>query len=126
VASDGWVLRPDGPGRPHPRSFGTFTNVLGPRVRDGDLPLATAVHKMTGLPAARLGMTDRGVLRPGAVADIAVLDPETVTDRSTYDDPWQLSTGVRHVLVAGEQALADGALTGARAGGVLRRNAPPP
>jgi N-acyl-D-amino-acid deacylase len=121
VASDGWVLRPDGPGRPHPRSFGTFTNVLGPRVREGDLPLAAAVHKMTGLPAARLGMTDRGVLRPGAVADIAVLDPATVTDRSTYDDPWQLSTGVAHVLVAGEQVLSDGGLTGRRPGRVLRR-----
>lgn len=126
VASDGWVLRPAGPGRPHPRSFGTFTRVLGPHVRDGDLPLVTAVHKMTGLPAARLGMADRGVLRPGAVADIAVIDPATVTDRSTYDDPWQLSTGVQHVLVAGEQVLADGGLTGARPGRVLRRSSPPP
>jgi N-acyl-D-amino-acid deacylase len=121
VASDGWELRPDGPGRPHPRSFGTFTRVLGPYVRDGDLPLAAAVHKMTGLPAARLGMADRGVLRPGAVADVAVLDPATVTDRSTYDAPWQLSTGVQHVLVAGEPVLADGVLTGARPGRVLRR-----
>jgi N-acyl-D-amino-acid deacylase len=126
VASDGWVLRPDGPGRPHPRSFGTFTRVLGRYVRDGDLSLAAAVHKMTGLPAARLGMPDRGVLRPGAVADIAVLDPATVTDRSTFDDPWQLSTGVHHVLLAGEPVLADGVLTGARPGRVLRRSAPPP
>jgi N-acyl-D-amino-acid deacylase len=125
VASDGWVLRPDGPGRPHPRSFGTFARVLGPYVRDGDLSLAAAVHKMTGLPAARLGMHDRGVLRPGAVADIAVLDPETVTDRSTYDDPWQLSTGVHHVLVAGEPVLADGTPTGIRPGRVLRRHPAP-
>jgi N-acyl-D-amino-acid deacylase len=126
VASDGWVLRPEGRGRPHPRSFGTFARVLGPYVRDGDLSLAAAVHKMTGLPAGRLGMTDRGVLRPGAVADIAVLDPTTVTDRSTYDDPWQLSTGVQHVLVAGEQVLSHGGLTGARPGRVLRRSTPPP
>jgi N-acyl-D-amino-acid deacylase len=124
VASDGWVLRPDGTGRPHPRSFGTFTRVLGPHVRDGDLPLAAAVHKMTGLPATRLGMADRGVLRPGAVADIAVLDPATVTDRSTYDDPWQLSAGVHHVLVGGEPVLSQGCLTGARPGRVLRRRAP--
>jgi N-acyl-D-amino-acid deacylase len=122
VASDGWVLRPEGHGRPHPRSFGTFTRVLGPYVRGGDLTLAAAVHKMTGLPAARLGMADRGVLRPGAVADVAVLDPATVTDRSTFDEPWQLSAGVRHVLVAGEPVLADGAPTGARPGGVLRRS----
>jgi N-acyl-D-amino-acid deacylase len=121
VASDGWVLRPEGAGRPHPRSFGTFTRVLGRHVRDGDLPLTAAVHKMTGLPASRLGMADRGVLRPGAVADLAVLDPMTVADRSTYDDPWQLSTGVRHVLVAGELVLADGVPTGARPGRVLRR-----
>jgi N-acyl-D-amino-acid deacylase len=115
------VLRPEGAGRPHPRSFGTFTRVLGRHVRDGDLPLTAAVHKMTGLPASRLGMADRGVLRPGAVADLAVLDPMTVADRSTYDDPWQLSTGVRHVLVAGELVLADGVPTGARPGRVLRR-----
>lgn len=121
VASDGWELAPDGPGRPHPRSFGTFTRVLGRYVRGGDLTLAAAVHKMTGLPAARLGMRDRGVLRPGAVADVAVLDPDSVTDRSTYDDPWQLSTGVHHVLVAGTPVLADGVLTGARPGRVLRR-----
>jgi N-acyl-D-amino-acid deacylase len=99
--------------------------VLGPYVRDGDLPLAAAVHKMTGLPAARLGMSDRGVLRPGAVADIAVLDPRTVTDRSTYDNPWQLSEGVRHVLVGGEPVLSEATLTGARPGRVLRRAAPP-
>jgi N-acyl-D-amino-acid deacylase len=71
-------------------------------------------------------VADRGVLRPGAVADIAVIDPATVTDRSTYDDPWQLSTGVQHVLVAGERVLADGILTGARPGRVLRRSSPPP
>jgi len=126
VASDGWVLRPRGDGHPHPRSFGTFTRVLGRHVRDGDLPLVAAVHKMTGLPAARLGMADRGVLRPGAVADIAVLDPATVVDRSTYDEPWQLSEGVHHVLVAGVPVLRDGRLTGARPGRVLRRPAPLP
>ncbi len=123
VASDGWVLTPTGEGRPHPRSFGTFTRVLGRHVRAGDLALADAVRKMTALPASRLGMTDRGVLAPGAVADVAVFDPATVADRSTYDDPWQLSTGVRHVLVRGEAVLADGVPTGARPGGVLRRPA---
>ncbi|WP_028932657.1 N-acyl-D-amino-acid deacylase family protein [Pseudonocardia spinosispora] len=123
VASDGWVLRPDGDGQPHPRSFGTFPRVLGGYVRAGDLGLADAVHKMTGLPAARLGMTDRGMLRPGAVADITVFDPESISDRSTYDEPWQLATGVRHVFVAGRPVLTDGALTGARPGRVVRRTA---
>jgi N-acyl-D-amino-acid deacylase len=124
VASDGWVLRPSGPGQPHPRSFGTFARVLGRYVREGaDLALAEAVRKMTSLPASRLGMTDRGVLRAGAVADVTVFDPQRVTDRSTFEDPWQLATGVQHVLVAGEPVLRDGELTGARPGRVLRREA---
>lgn len=124
VASDGFVLRPNGSGQPHPRSFGTFARVLGRHVREGaDLSLAEAVRKMTSLPASRLGMTDRGVLRSGAVADIAVFDPQRVNDRSTFEDPWQLAIGVQHVLVAGEPVLRDGELTGARPGRVLRREA---
>jgi N-acyl-D-amino-acid deacylase len=122
VASDGWTLRPTGAGVPHPRSFGTFTRVLGRYVRDrGDLQLADAVAKMTSQPAARAGLTGRGELVPGAVADIAVFDPDRVTDRSTFSDPWRLSVGVRSVLVSGELALVDGQLTGRRAGAVLRK-----
>jgi N-acyl-D-amino-acid deacylase len=124
VASDGWVLRPHGAGRPHPRSFGTFARVLGRYVRDqAALPLAEAVRKMTSLPASRLGMTDRGVLRAGAVADVAVFHPRRVVDRRSFADPWQLATGVEHVLVAGEPVLRDGRPTGARPGRVLRRAA---
>jgi N-acyl-D-amino-acid deacylase len=127
VASDGWIMAgPDDPGwcrgRPHPRNFGTFTRVLGHYCRDrGLLGLAEAVRKMTSLPAARLRMADRGVLRAGAVADVTVFDPDTVADRATFDRPWQLSTGVSDVLVAGVPVLADGAPTGARPGRVLRR-----
>jgi N-acyl-D-amino-acid deacylase len=124
VASDGWTLRAEGEGRPHPRSFGTFPRVLARYVRElGVLDLPDAVRRMTGLPASRLGLTGRGRIAVGAVADIAVFDPDTVADRSTFADPWRLSTGFSTVLVAGVPVLADGAPTGARPGTVLRRAA---
>ncbi|WP_344108026.1 D-aminoacylase [Kribbella alba] len=122
VASDGWILRPTGSGHPHPRSFGTFPRVLGRYVRDQEvLTLREAIRRMTSLPASRLGLDDRGVVRPGAVADLVVLDPQRIADRSTYDDPWQLSVGVEHVLVAGEPVLRDAVPTGLRPGRVLRK-----
>lgn len=122
VASDGWVMRPQGQGRPHPRSFGTFPRVLGRYVRDqGVLSLAEAVRKMTSLPASRLGWSARGVLRRGAVGDVVVFDPDTIADTSTYTEPWNLATGVDFVLVAGQVAFAGGQPTGVRAGSVLRR-----
>lgn len=122
IASDGWVMRPEGPGQPHPRSFGTFPRVLAHYVRDrGVLSLAEAVRKMTSLPASRLGWSDRGVLHPGAVADVVVFDPQTIADRSTFTQPWQLATGVSEVLVAGQVALRGGQPTGVRAGSVLLR-----
>jgi N-acyl-D-amino-acid deacylase len=121
VASDGWVLHCPGEGMPHPRSFGTFVRVLGRYVRDeGLLDLRTAVAKMTSLPASRLGWTDRGVLRPGAVADVACFDPERVFDLSTFDEPWQLAEGVVHTLLRGQFVWKDGAPTGVAAGQVVR------
>lgn len=121
VASDGWILDATGPGHPHPRNFGTFPRVLGRYARAlGVLTLPEAIRRMTSLPASRLGFTDRGVIKPGAVADLVVLDPSRIADRSTYDDPWQLSVGVNQVLVAGERVLADGVPTGRRPGRVLR------
>lgn len=122
VASDGWVLHCPGAGRPHPRSFGTFARVLGHYTRAEDLlTLPEAVRKMTSLPASRLGWTDRGVLRPGAVADLAVFDPATVTDHATYDDPWRPATGVLHTLVAGRPVVEHGEPTAVPAGQVIRR-----
>jgi N-acyl-D-amino-acid deacylase len=118
VASDGWILSATGPGYPHPRNFGTFTRVLGRYL--GVLTLPEAIRRMTSLPASRLGFGDRGVVKPGAVADLVVLDRDQVSDRSTYDDPWQLSAGIEHLLVAGESVLADGVPTGRRPGRVLR------
>ncbi|GAA1176730.1 N-acyl-D-amino-acid deacylase family protein [Pseudonocardia alaniniphila] len=121
VASDGWVLSCPGDGMPHPRSFGTFVRVLGRYTRDeGLLDLPTAVAKMTSLPASRLGWTDRGVLRPGAVADIACFDPDRVGDPSTFSEPWQLAEGVIHTLLRGQPIWENGAPTGAAAGQVVR------
>lgn len=123
VASDGWVLECPGEGRPHPRSFGTFVRMLGHYSRDeGLVDLPEAVRRMTSLPASRLGWSDRGVVRVGAVADLVAFDPETVRDNATFDDPWQLATGVHHTLVAGVPVLADGVPTGTPAGRVIRRS----
>ncbi|WP_129669107.1 N-acyl-D-amino-acid deacylase family protein [Phytoactinopolyspora endophytica] len=122
VASDGWVMRPSGQGMPHPRNFGTFPRVLAHYVRErGVITLVDAVRKMTSLPASRLGLGDRGVIRAGATADVVVFDPDSVADRSTFNDPWRLSTGFSTVVVAGQVALDDGEPTGVRAGRVLRR-----
>lgn len=124
VASDGYVLAAEGKGVPHPRSFGTFSRILGHYVRERHLlQLSDAIRKMTALPASRLGWSRRGVVRPGAVADLCVFDPVSVTDRSTFQDPWRLSAGVRHTLVAGQLVLDDGRLTDARPGRVLRGRA---
>lgn len=125
VGSDGAALATDGVlrrGNPHPRSFGTFPRVLGLYVRErGLLRLEDAVRKMTSLNAARLGLRDRGVLRPGAFADIAVFDPDKVTDRATYTAPFQYSEGVEYVVVNGAVVLDRGTHTGATPGRALRR-----
>jgi N-acyl-D-amino-acid deacylase len=121
VASDGWILGCPGDGMPHPRSFGTFVRVLGRYTRDeGLLDLPTAVAKMTSLPASRLGWTDRGVLRPGTIADVACFDPDRVADPSTFSEPWQLAEGVIHTLLQGKPVWEHGAFTGAAAGQVVR------
>ncbi|MBT2274337.1 N-acyl-D-amino-acid deacylase family protein [Rhodococcus qingshengii] len=122
VASDGWMLAPAGPGRPHPRSFGTFARVLGRYVRDErTLTLEEGVRKMTSLPASRIGVADRGTLAPWTAADIVVFDPDTIEDLSTFDSPWQLARGTRAVLVNGVPAVADGDFTGRHSGRLLER-----
>jgi N-acyl-D-amino-acid deacylase len=122
VASDGWTLSPAAGGTPHPRSYGTFARVLGHYSRDERvIPLEEAVRKMTSLPAQRLGMTDRGSVRPGARADLVVFDPSTVIDRATYEQPHQFCAGVHDVFVDGTAVIREGADTGAVTGTVLRR-----
>src|SRR5919199_1757194 len=101
IASDGRLSRP-GDGHPHPRAYGTFPRVLGHYVRDEHvLALEEAVRKMTGMPAARLGVSGRGVLRPGAYADVVVFDPARVADRATFESPHQYPAGIEFVLING-------------------------
>jgi len=121
IASDGRLSQP-GDGHPHPRAYGTFPRVLGEYVRtQGVLTLPQAIAKMTRLPAARLGLTDRGVVREGAYADLVVFDAATVRDASTFTEPHQYPVGIRTVLVNGEVAVEDGRTTGVRAGRVIAR-----
>lgn len=108
------------PGKPHPRIAGCFARVLGHYSRELSLfPLAEAVRKMTSLPASRFGLTGRGTVESGKIADLVVLDPETVIDRATYEDPLVPPAGVDSVLVGGKVAVRSGADTGVRSGQVL-------
>ncbi|MCP5115068.1 MAG: amidohydrolase family protein, partial [bacterium] len=119
VASDGGIPV-FGKDVPHPRNYGTFARVLGRYVREQKiLPLTEAVRKMTSLPASRLGLTDRGLLRPGLRADIAVFDHTRIIDKAEFLDPHRYSEGVHHVFVNGEAVLLDGKITGALPGEVL-------
>jgi len=123
VGSDGSSLQPSGPlgeGVPHPRNYGTFPRVLGYYVREKEvIPIESAVHKMTGMPASRLGLDDRGVLKQDACADVTIFDPETVEQTGDYLDPSNYPAGVEHVLVNGEFVVRDGDHTSARPGAVI-------
>jgi N-acyl-D-amino-acid deacylase len=106
---------------PHPRTYGNFARLLGRYVRDERLvPLQEAVRRLTALPAGNLGLTDRGRLRRGYFADLAIFDPATIADRATFEQPHQYAVGMRHVFVNGTQVLADGEHTGATPGRVVR------
>ena len=111
---------------PHPRLWGTFPRVLGHYARDlGLFSLEEAVRKMTGHTAAVFGMTDRGVIREGAYADLVLFDPDTVLDASTYDAPTLLATGILETWVNGQSAYVFGeGATEARAGRLVTRNRP--
>ena len=128
VCSDGGAYAPYGPlsrSSPHPRGYGSFPRVLGHYVRErGAMSLESAVHKMSGLPARKLGLRDRGVLRVGAMADIVVLDPDTVRDRATFDDPHQYPEGIGHVVVSGVHTIRDGEQTGQLGGRAVRGTGP--
>jgi len=119
IASDG-DIPVFGQAAPHPRSYGTFARVLGVYVREKHvLSLEEAVRRMSGYPAARLKLWDRGLLRPGMKADVVLFDPGEIGDRATYEKPHQYSVGVRDVIVNGKFALRDGKVTGERPGRVL-------
>ncbi len=108
------------PGKPHPRMYGTFPRVLGEYARErGLFSLETAIHKMTGMPAQRLRFRERGLLRPGYAADIAVFDPATVKDESTYADPHCYPTGIPYVVVNGTVVVDGGRMHAAATGRLL-------
>ena len=119
IGSDGGIQTP-GEGVPHPRSYGTFPRVLGRYVREwGALALPDAVRKMTSLPAQAMGFHERGVLKPGMIADIVVFDPDAIIDTATFPEPHQYPEGVSFVVVNGEVAVEAGEWTGALSGIVL-------
>ena len=113
IGSDGLPF----PGRQHPRVAGAFAKVLGEAARAGSL--VDAVHRNTSMATERFAIPDRGVVRSGAIADLVVLDPASITDRATYEDPWATPVGVDHVVIAGRHVIRDGKPTGVRAGRVL-------
>ncbi len=123
VCSDGSSMAPEGlflKSPTHPREYGSFARVLGRYVREQRLlPLSEAIRRMSCLPATKLGLRDRGTLKEGSFADMAVFDPTTVADRSTFANPHQLSVGVDHVLVNGQLTLSHGQFTGKLAGRAL-------
>jgi N-acyl-D-aspartate/D-glutamate deacylase len=121
VASDGSAINLDAPGVPHPRNYSTNVRVLGHYVRDERvLTLPDAVRKMTGLPASILGLTDRGVLKTGYAADVAIFDPATVGETNSFERPKSYAKGVPYVLVNGVVVVDKGEHTGARPGKPLR------
>jgi N-acyl-D-amino-acid deacylase len=117
VATEGVFLESG----PHPRTYGNFARVLGKYVREEKLlKLEEAIRRMTSLPAANIGVLERGELRAGFYADVVVFDPERIADNATFEEPHQYATGMHHVFVNGTQVLEDGRHTGATPGRVVR------
>src|SRR5260221_6062554 len=124
ICTDNGARATDGPlagSKSHPRGWGTYPRILGRYVRDQHLMrLEFAIHKMTGLPAGRLGLTSRGLVREGYFADITIFDPRTVIDRATFEEPNQYPVGINFVIVNGQIEVDNGQRTPALAGRVLR------
>jgi N-acyl-D-amino-acid deacylase len=124
IGTDSAARAEDGPfseSKSHPRAWGSFPRVLGKYVRDEKwLTLEDAIRRFTSRPAARLGMADRGILRPGMKADITIFNAATIRDVSTFVDPTHYSQGVEHVLVNGVAVVSAGRITDARPGRPIR------
>ncbi len=125
IGSDGTAVANEGPlaaGHPHPRYYGTFPRILGRYVReDKVLSMEEAIRKMTSANAAKIGIFDRGILRPGMMADISIFDAARIIDNATFEKPHQYATGVEYVMVNGTIVLDRGRHTGARPGTILKR-----
>ena len=124
IGTDSGARAEDGPfseSKSHPRAWGSFPRVLGKYVREEQLiPLEEAIRRFTSRPAARVGIADRGLLRPGFKADITIFNAETIVDRSTFEDPTHYSQGVEHVFVNGQAVVSAGKITDARPGEPVR------
>jgi N-acyl-D-amino-acid deacylase len=119
IGSDGLAMG----GKPHPRLYGTFPRVIGHYAREGGLmTLEEAIHRMTGMPAEKFLLRDRGVIRKGAFADLVIFDAKEILDTATYSDPRRYPTGISHVFVNGTAVVRDSAHIGARPGRALRRS----
>ncbi len=121
IDSDGDLLN-FGEGHPHPRCYGAFPKVLGHFVRDKKIiTLEKAIHKMSYLPAEKIGVTNRGRIQEGAIADLVIFDFETIKDNSTYIDPHHFPSGIRYVLINGEMVLEKEQMTSKMPGKWLKR-----
>jgi N-acyl-D-aspartate/D-glutamate deacylase len=119
---DGFALAPEGflANQDRPNSYGTFPRVLGRYVRERHvLSLEEAVHKMTVMPAQRLGLWDRGILRPGMAADLVIFDPKTVVERADYTRPQEYPIGIEWVIVNGKVIVTPEGHTGSQSGEIL-------
>jgi len=124
VGSDGTAMAADGPlhkDKPHPRNYGTFARVLRVYQRENKVfTLEQAVHKMTGAPAKKLKLKERGLIQDGYYADLVLFDPETITDVATFAEPHQYSTGVHSVYVNGQKAYDQGHFLDPKSGVLVR------
>ncbi len=122
IITDAKIIAPSAGGKPHPRTYGTFPRVLGKYVREEKvLTLEEAIRKMTSLPAGKIGLSSRGILREGFWADIVIFDPATIKDKATFNDPHQYPDGISYVIVNGQVVVDHGRLMKVRPGRVLRR-----
>lgn len=122
ICTDGTVTAPRAGGVPHPRYYGTFPRVLGKYVREEHLiTFEEAIRKMTSLPAGKMGISGRGLIKEGFFADINIIDPATIIDKATFDKPHQYPEGIKYVIVNGEVVVDNGKHTGAKPGLVLKK-----
>jgi N-acyl-D-amino-acid deacylase len=122
LGSDGWTMTTDAVQYAHPRNFASAVRLLTRYVRDThEIELSAAIAKLAYLPSRRLGLLERGLISPGAVADVAIINLERLSEESSFENPCAYPVGIEHVLVAGQVAVENGQVTGERAGRVLRR-----
>jgi len=122
IISDSWVMAPDGGGKPHPRGYGSFPRVLGKYVREEKtLTLEEAIKKMTSLPANKIGLKNRGIIKEGYWADITIFNKNKIKDKATFENPHQYPEGIYYVIVNGQVAVDNGKITGLKPGIILKR-----